>query len=85
MKLNLYVISRASTGHMRPKAMMQTWVLRSSSVFLTNALINMPPLRKVSKKGEQVLQNPWITNGIKTLIKVRDKLYKQMIKQKDAS
>ena len=31
-----------------------------------------------------MLQKPWITNGIKTSIKVRDKLYKQMIKQKDA-
>ena len=42
MKLNLYVISRASTGYMQSKIMMQTWVLRSSSVFLTNALINTP-------------------------------------------
>ena len=31
-----------------------------------------------------MLQKPWITNRIKTSIKVRDKLYKQMIKQKDA-
>ena len=31
-----------------------------------------------------MLQKPWITNGIKTSTKVRDKLYKQMIKQKDA-
>ena len=30
-----------------------------------------------------MLQKPWITNGIKTSIKVRDNLYKQMIKQKD--
>ena len=42
------------------------------------------PLKTVSKIGERVLQKPWITNGIKTSIKVRDKLYKQMIKQKDA-
>ena len=28
-------------------------------------------------------QKPWITNGIKTSIKVREKLYKQMIKQED--
>ena len=26
----------------------------------------------------------WITNGIKTSIKIRDKVHKQMIKQKDA-
>ena len=32
------------------------------------------PLKTVSKKGERVLQKPWITNGIKTSIKVRDKL-----------
>ena len=31
-----------------------------------------------------VLQKPWITNWIKTSIKVSDKLYKEMIKQKDA-
>ena len=31
-----------------------------------------------------MLQKPWITNGIKTSIKIRDKLYKQIIKQKDA-
>ena len=41
------------------------------------------PLKTVLK-GEGVLQKPWITNGIKTSTKVRDKLYKQMIKQKDA-
>ena len=37
-----YMITRALTGHMQPKTMMQTWALRSSCVFLTNALINMP-------------------------------------------
>ena len=42
------------------------------------------PLKTVSKKEERVLQKPWITNGIKTSIKIRDKLYKQIIKQKDA-
>ena len=31
-----------------------------------------------------MLQKAWITNGIQTSIKVRDKLHKQMIKQKDA-
>ena len=31
-----------------------------------------------------MLQKPWITNGIKTSIKVRDKLHIQVIKQKDA-
>ena len=41
-------------------------------------------LKTVSKIRERVLQKPSITNGIKTSIKVRDKLYKQMIKQKDA-
>ena len=42
------------------------------------------PSKTVSKKGERVLQKPWITNGIKILMKVKDKLYKQMIKEKDA-
>ena len=41
-ELNLYLISRAWTGHMQPKAMMQTWALRSSSIFLISALINTP-------------------------------------------
>ena len=40
------------------------------------------PLKTVSEIGERVPQKPWITNGIKISIKVRDKLYKQMIKQK---
>ena len=31
-----------------------------------------------------MLQKPWITNVIKASIEVRDKLYKQGIKQKDA-
>ena len=66
-----------------PKTTMQTWVLRSSCLF-NKCLDKNAPLKTVSKIGEKVLQKPWITNGIKTSIKVRDKLYKQMIKQKDA-
>ena len=42
------------------------------------------PLKAVYKKGERVLQKPWVTNGVKTSIKIWDKLYKQIIKQKDA-
>ena len=66
-----------------PKTTMQTWILRSSCLF-NKCLDKNTPLKTVSKIGEKVLQKPWITNGIKTSIKVRDKLYKQMIKQKDA-
>ena len=83
MKLNLLVISRASTGHMQPKTTMQTWVLRSSCLF-NKCLDKHTPLKTVSKIRERVLQKPSITNGIKTSIKVRDKLYKQTIKHKDA-
>ena len=47
-----------------------------------NCLYKHVPLKTVSKKGERVLQKPWITHGIKASIKVSDKLYKQMIKNK---
>ena len=58
VKLNLNVISRASNGHMQPKTIMQTWVLRSSSVFLTNALINVPHSKQFLKKEKVCCKNP---------------------------
>ena len=45
----------------------------------------MDKVKRISKKGKMELQmESWITNGIKTSIKIRDKVHKQMIKQKDA-
>ena len=41
------------------------------------------PLEAVPKKEKGFCKNPGL-DGIKTLTKVRDKLYKQMIKEKDA-
>ena len=56
-KLNLYVISRTSTGYMQPKTIMQTWVLRSFSIFLTKALINMPHQKQSLKKEKGCCKN----------------------------
>ena len=42
------------------------------------------PLKKVSNKDHKRRYKPWITNGILTSIKGRDKLLRQCIKMKDS-
>ena len=70
------------TGRLQPKTMM--YIHFGFEIFLrlfNTCLDKHAPLKTIPKKEERVLQKPWITDGIKMLIKVRDQLYKQMIKQ----
>ena len=40
------------------------------------------PIKTVKKRENKIISKPWITRGIKTSIKKRDKFYKQIIKAK---
>ena len=52
----------------------------SSTIFLTN----MPPFKEQSKRKVILRFKPWITKGILTSIKQRDKTFKKMIKTKNS-
>ena len=41
------------------------------------------PTKELTKKEEKDKLKPWVTNGIRKSMSVRDKTYKQMIKEKD--
>ena len=41
------------------------------------------PVKKCIRKEEKLALKPWVTNGIKKSISVRDKLYKEMIRAKN--
>ena len=41
------------------------------------------PVKKCVRKEEKLALQPWVTNGIKKSISVRDKLYKEMIRAKN--
>ena len=41
------------------------------------------PLKRLSKKDLQIQAKPWITNGIRSSIKRRDKLLRKLIQTKD--
>ena len=41
------------------------------------------PIKKSTKKEEKIKSEPWITKGIKKSISIRDKLYKEIIKEKN--
>ena len=41
------------------------------------------PTKKSTKKEKKIKSKPWITKGIKKSISIRDKLYKEMIKEKN--
>ena len=47
------------------------------------ALDRHAPIKKSTRKEEKIKSKPWITKGIKTSISIRDKLYKEMIKEKN--
>ena len=40
------------------------------------------PTKIIEKKENKITSKPWVTRGIKTSMKIRDKFYKQMIKTK---
>ena len=41
------------------------------------------PVKKSTKKEEKIKSKPWITKGIKKSISIRDKLCKEMVKEKN--
>ena len=41
------------------------------------------PVTKSIRKEQKLVLKPWVANGIKKSISVRDKLYKEMIKAKN--
>ena len=41
------------------------------------------PVKKCIRKEQKLALKPWVTNGSKKSISVRDKLYKKMIKAKN--
>ena len=51
--------------------------------FIKKTLDKHAPIKRVKKIESKIIPKPWITRGIKTSIKKRDKLYKQMIKAKN--
>ena len=51
--------------------------------FINKTLDKHAPIKRVKKRESKTISKPWITRGIKTSIKKRDKLYKQTIKAKN--
>ena len=51
--------------------------------FINKTLDKHAPIKTVKKRENKTISKPWITRGIKTSIKKRDKLYKQTIKAKN--
>ena len=51
--------------------------------FINKTLDKHAPIKTEKKRESKTISKPWITRGIKTSIKKRDKLYKQMIKAKN--
>ena len=50
----------------------------------TNDILNvMAPIRKLSKRENNLKQNPWITRGLLKSMRNRDKIYKQFTKETD--
>ena len=47
------------------------------------ALDKHAPRKKCIRKEQKLALKPWVTNGIKKSISVREKLYKEMIKAKN--
>ena len=41
------------------------------------------PIKKSTRKKQKIKSKPWITKGIKKSVSIRDKLYKEMIKEKN--
>ena len=51
---------------------------------LSNEIIdNLAPLRKITNKEYKLKSKPWITNGILKSIKVRDSIYRRLMKAKN--
>ena len=47
-----------------------------SSFYKYNTIVNKnEPMKKLSNRKAKLLSKPWVTNGIKATIKVKNKLY----------
>ena len=46
-------------------------------------MIRHAPIKKSTRKEEKIKSKPWIIKDIKTSISIKDKLYKEMIKEKN--
>ena len=56
----------------------------SNLVYLFNSIINRhAPRRPMSRKENRLSDKPWITRGILTSIKTKNKLYKKYFKNKN--
>ena len=51
--------------------------------FVNKTLDKHAPIKTVKKREHKIISKLWINRGIKTSIKKRDELYKQMIKAKN--
>ena len=51
--------------------------------FFNTTLDKHAPIKEFTKKEEKDKLKPWVTKGIKKSMSVRDKIYKQVIKEKD--
>ena len=53
-------------------------------LIINNLLDKYAPFKKQAKRKEKLRFKPWITKGILTSIKQRDKIHKEMIKTKNS-
>lgn len=50
---------------------------------IDNMLDKHTPVKKCIRKQQTLVVKPWVTNGIKKSISMRDKLYKEIVKAKN--
>ena len=62
---------------------MQTQDLKLSFKFFSRTLGKHAPYKEIRKKDEIITLKPWITKDIKQSIKVKDRLYRDMIRTKN--
>ena len=53
-------------------------------LIINNLIEKHAPFKEQAKRKEKLRFKPWITNGILTSIKQRDKVYKEIIKAKNS-
>ena len=70
------------TGLLSHTTMMDVDLGFEAFLWLFNTTLDKhAPIKKLTKKKKKI--KPWVTKGIKKSMSVRDKIYKQMIKEKD--
>ena len=53
------------------------------TIVFNSVLDEHPPMRPMSKKEKRLTDKPWITKGILTSIKTKNRLYKKYFKSKN--